>query len=195
MQLQDIQEVRGQISRIESEIRKRIVGMDEVIKLLLVGADVDVPLLERAWSEVVRRHESLRTSFHMGADGQLRQIVHEPTIDAAANGPQVRMALIIVTIFQWPPGTFAMTRWPFGARPRVGRFFDAGDGGASTHPAVVSHRFWSTHLGATPAALGRDVAIFAEHDYELSAIRAFDLFPMTHHVECVALLERTGSLR
>lgn len=37
MQLQDIQEVRGQISRIESEIRKRIVGMDEVIKLLLVG--------------------------------------------------------------------------------------------------------------------------------------------------------------
>lgn len=44
------------------------------------------------------------------------------------------------------------------------------------------------YVACDPAALGRDVAIFAEHDYELTAIRAFDLFPMTHHVECVALL-------
>ncbi len=46
------------------------------------------------------------------------------------------------------------------------------------------------YVACDPAALGRDVAIFAEHDYALTAIRAFDLFPMTHHVECVALLER-----
>jgi tRNA/tmRNA/rRNA uracil-C5-methylase (TrmA/RlmC/RlmD family) len=45
------------------------------------------------------------------------------------------------------------------------------------------------YVACDPAALGRDVAIFAEHDYELTAVRAFDLFPMTHHVECVALLE------
>ncbi|MBC2934507.1 class I SAM-dependent RNA methyltransferase [Nocardioides sp. zg-1228] len=55
------------------------------------------------------------------------------------------------------------------------------------HPRAVAY------VACDPAALGRDVAIFAEHDYELTAIRAFDLFPMTHHVECVALLERTGS--
>lgn len=48
------------------------------------------------------------------------------------------------------------------------------------------------YVACDPAALGRDVAIFAEHDYELTAIRAFDLFPMTHHVECVALLTKTG---
>ena len=47
------------------------------------------------------------------------------------------------------------------------------------------------YVACDPAALGRDVAIFAEHDYALTAIRAFDLFPMTHHVECVALLEPT----
>ncbi len=47
------------------------------------------------------------------------------------------------------------------------------------------------YVACDPAALGRDVAIFAEHGYELTAIRAFDLFPMTHHVECVALLQRT----
>ena len=36
------------------------------------------------------------------------------------------------------------------------------------------------------------MAIFAEHGYELTGLRAFDLFPMTHHVECVALLTRTA---
>jgi len=37
MLIQDIQEIRERIGRIETEIRKRIVGMDEVVKLLLVG--------------------------------------------------------------------------------------------------------------------------------------------------------------
>ena len=36
MQLNSINDVRENISTIETEIRKRIVGMDEVIKLLLV---------------------------------------------------------------------------------------------------------------------------------------------------------------
>jgi tRNA/tmRNA/rRNA uracil-C5-methylase (TrmA/RlmC/RlmD family) len=45
------------------------------------------------------------------------------------------------------------------------------------------------YVACDPAALARDVAIFAEHGYALTSLRAFDLFPMTHHVECVALLE------
>ena len=49
------------------------------------------------------------------------------------------------------------------------------------------------YVACDPAALARDVAIFAEHGYALADLRAFDLFPMTHHVECVALLEKTGS--
>lgn len=44
------------------------------------------------------------------------------------------------------------------------------------------------YVACDPAALGRDVAYFAELGYRLSALRALDLFPMTHHVECVALL-------
>jgi tRNA/tmRNA/rRNA uracil-C5-methylase (TrmA/RlmC/RlmD family) len=43
-------------------------------------------------------------------------------------------------------------------------------------------------VACDPAALARDVAIFAEHGYAMTSLRAFDLFPMTHHVECVALL-------
>jgi tRNA/tmRNA/rRNA uracil-C5-methylase (TrmA/RlmC/RlmD family) len=49
------------------------------------------------------------------------------------------------------------------------------------------------YVACDPAALARDVAIFAEHGYSLTRLRALDLFPMTHHVECVALLEKTGS--
>ncbi len=48
------------------------------------------------------------------------------------------------------------------------------------------------YVACDPAALARDVAIFAEHGYALRGLRAFDLFPMTHHVECVALLEPTA---
>ena len=48
------------------------------------------------------------------------------------------------------------------------------------------------YVACDPASLARDVAYFAEHGYELRTLRAFDLFPMTHHVECVALLERTA---
>ena len=44
------------------------------------------------------------------------------------------------------------------------------------------------YVACDPAALARDVAIFAEHGFRLASLRAFDLFPMTHHVECVALL-------
>ncbi len=49
------------------------------------------------------------------------------------------------------------------------------------------------YVACDPAALARDVSYFAEAGYRLERLRAFDLFPMTHHVECVALLEKTGS--
>jgi tRNA/tmRNA/rRNA uracil-C5-methylase (TrmA/RlmC/RlmD family) len=49
------------------------------------------------------------------------------------------------------------------------------------------------YVACDPAALARDVAIFAEHGYRLTALRGFDLFPMTHHVECVALLEKSAT--
>jgi tRNA/tmRNA/rRNA uracil-C5-methylase (TrmA/RlmC/RlmD family) len=44
------------------------------------------------------------------------------------------------------------------------------------------------YVACDPAALARDVATFAQHGFALTALRAFDLFPMTHHVECVAVL-------
>ncbi len=46
------------------------------------------------------------------------------------------------------------------------------------------------HVACDPAALARDVALFAARGYRLAELRAFDAFPMTHHFESVALLER-----
>jgi tRNA/tmRNA/rRNA uracil-C5-methylase (TrmA/RlmC/RlmD family) len=45
------------------------------------------------------------------------------------------------------------------------------------------------YVACDPASLGRDVAAFAAAGHRLTALRAFDAFPMTAHVECVALLE------
>ena len=45
------------------------------------------------------------------------------------------------------------------------------------------------YVACDPAALARDVAYAAARGYRPTSIRAFDLFPMTHHVECVAILE------
>jgi len=48
------------------------------------------------------------------------------------------------------------------------------------------------YVACDPAALARDLATAGEQGYGLAALRAFDAFPMTHHVECLALLTRTA---
>jgi tRNA/tmRNA/rRNA uracil-C5-methylase (TrmA/RlmC/RlmD family) len=42
------------------------------------------------------------------------------------------------------------------------------------------------YVACDPASLARDAAILQARGYELDAIRAFDLFPMTQHIESVA---------
>ncbi len=44
------------------------------------------------------------------------------------------------------------------------------------------------YVSCDPATLARDIAWFAPYGYRLDDLRAFDQYPMTHHVECVALL-------
>jgi len=47
------------------------------------------------------------------------------------------------------------------------------------------------YVACDPVALARDVALLRDEGYELLALRAFDLFPNTHHLEAVARLVRT----
>jgi tRNA/tmRNA/rRNA uracil-C5-methylase (TrmA/RlmC/RlmD family) len=48
------------------------------------------------------------------------------------------------------------------------------------------------YVACDPAALARDCAFANELGWILSKVRAFDLFPMTHHIEMVALFTRTA---
>ena len=48
------------------------------------------------------------------------------------------------------------------------------------------------YVACDPAALARDLKTFGDLGYGLTDLRAFDLFPMTHHVEAVAILEVAG---
>jgi tRNA/tmRNA/rRNA uracil-C5-methylase (TrmA/RlmC/RlmD family) len=45
------------------------------------------------------------------------------------------------------------------------------------------------YVACDPAALARDLKTFGGLGYGVSSLRAFDLFGMTHHIECVAVLE------
>ncbi|HEX7321421.1 MAG TPA: TRAM domain-containing protein [Mycobacterium sp.] len=44
------------------------------------------------------------------------------------------------------------------------------------------------HIGCDAASFARDVGLYRGHGYSVERLRVFDAFPLTHHVECVALL-------
>ena len=46
------------------------------------------------------------------------------------------------------------------------------------------------YVACDPAALARDLKVAVSHGYQIASLQAYDLFPHTHHFECVALLSR-----
>lgn len=46
------------------------------------------------------------------------------------------------------------------------------------------------HIGCEAASFARDVGLYRGHGYAVEDLRVFDSFPLTHHVECVAVLIR-----
>ncbi|MGC2655289.1 MAG: TRAM domain-containing protein [Mycobacterium sp.] len=46
------------------------------------------------------------------------------------------------------------------------------------------------HIGCEAASFARDIGLYREHGYVVENLKVFDAFPLTHHVECVALLTR-----
>ncbi|MCW2525033.1 MAG: class SAM-dependent methyltransferase, partial [Frankiales bacterium] len=50
------------------------------------------------------------------------------------------------------------------------------------HPRTV------VYVACDPAALARDVRVAIEAGWELTDLTAYDAYPMTHHVECIAVL-------
>jgi len=46
------------------------------------------------------------------------------------------------------------------------------------------------HIGCEAAAFSRDIGLYRGAGYTVEQIRVFDSFPLTHHIECIALLTR-----
>lgn len=68
--------------------------------------------------------------------------------------------------------------------PRSGAGREVVDSIATLAPAQV------VYVACDPVAFARDVGFFAGHGYALTRLRAFDLFPNTHHLEAVGTLSR-----
>jgi tRNA/tmRNA/rRNA uracil-C5-methylase (TrmA/RlmC/RlmD family) len=70
--------------------------------------------------------------------------------------------------------------------PRAGAGTDVIRAILATEPRAVGY------VSCDPATLARDVRAAGDAGWQLAELRAFDAFPMTHHVECVAILTPTG---
>ena len=66
--------------------------------------------------------------------------------------------------------------------PRAGAGADVVKAIAAAGPRAVAY------VACDPAALGRDIGTFTRLGWTVAELRAYDCFPMTRHVECVALL-------
>ena len=65
---------------------------------------------------------------------------------------------------------------------------------AGMHPEVIPHLVAAApdrivYVSCNPATQARDIGLLSEH-YELKTAIPVDMFPHTHHVECIALLQR-----
>lgn len=68
--------------------------------------------------------------------------------------------------------------------PRTGAGRRVVDAVAALRPSRV------VYVACDPAALARDVALLGEHGWTDVTVTGHDLFPMTHHLESVAVLDR-----
>jgi tRNA/tmRNA/rRNA uracil-C5-methylase (TrmA/RlmC/RlmD family) len=59
-----------------------------------------------------------------------------------------------------------------------------------SHPESGAGRL--AYVSCDPATLARDIGLLVTHGWVLDGLRAFDAFPMTHHVECVAFMSNDG---
>jgi tRNA/tmRNA/rRNA uracil-C5-methylase (TrmA/RlmC/RlmD family) len=127
---------------------------------------------------------------HAEGSGRITVVEGDPAVAAAAR--QNLRDLTTVTVVHSDVGrALANPRWRSVDLvvldpPRTGA-------GSAVVTAVTARAPRAvTYVACDPAALARDVQTFRAHGYELAQLRAYDLFPNTHHVECVALLQARG---
>jgi tRNA/tmRNA/rRNA uracil-C5-methylase (TrmA/RlmC/RlmD family) len=126
---------------------------------------------------------------HLNGTGRLTVVESDPRAAAAAT--RVLRDLTTVTVLRSDvERALANPRWQSVDvvvldPPRAGA-------GRGVVEAIVARRPRAVaYVACDPAALARDIRTFRDAGWRLSVLRSFDLFPNTHHVECVALLVPT----
>jgi tRNA/tmRNA/rRNA uracil-C5-methylase (TrmA/RlmC/RlmD family) len=122
----------------------------------------------------------------LGVQGRVTVVESDPRAVAAARRsladlPQVRVVAAPVARALANPRWRAVDLVVLDP-PRSGAGADVVHAIADRRPRAVAY------VACDPAAFARDVATFRALGWRLAALRAYDAFPMTHHVECVGLL-------
>jgi tRNA/tmRNA/rRNA uracil-C5-methylase (TrmA/RlmC/RlmD family) len=136
---------------------------------------------ERAWD--LYGGAGLFSAALAGAGATVTLVESDRTAVAAAKEnladlPTVHIVRSTVERFRWRERPDVVVLDP----PRSGA-------GTSVVRTVVAARPRAVaYVACDPAAFARDVAGFRAAGWRLAGLRAFDAFPMTHHVECVGLL-------
>jgi tRNA/tmRNA/rRNA uracil-C5-methylase (TrmA/RlmC/RlmD family) len=105
-----------------------------------------------------------------------------------ADPPRAGLAREVVAYLTASP----VTGSPVTASPVTGSPVTASPvTGSPVTGGTTAERF--AYVSCDPATLARDLALLIAGGWRLENLRAFDAFPMTHHVECVATLTRTPS--
>lgn len=65
----------------------------------------------------------------------------------------------------------------------------AGAGAELIRELTAATRRRIVYVSCEPSTLARDLAVAERHGWRIADLRAFDLFPHTHHIESVAVLE------
>ena len=112
-------------------------------------------------------------------------------VDAARENlrdlPQIRCHRSSVTKWLARPGKVRHSDVVVLDPPRAGAGREAVEMISARQPRVIAY------VACDPVALARDLKCFAGSGYQTMQVRAFDIFPMTKHVECIALLSPIGT--
>jgi tRNA/tmRNA/rRNA uracil-C5-methylase (TrmA/RlmC/RlmD family) len=154
--------------------------------------DLGAPAPEEAWWDLYSG-AGLFAAFlgeAVGPEGRVEAVESSaPAVRSARRAlhdqPQVRLHLGDVA--SWVRGRKDSPAGVVLDPPRAG----AGPGIVEAIAATAAARI--LYVACDPVALGRDTARLAACGYRLTALRAFDAFPMTHHFEVVALVRRSTS--
>ncbi len=127
---------------------------------------------------------SLAGGVHGGLDVTLVEGDRRACDLARANAGEHPATIVRADVDRWVerPGALAGADLVVLDPPRTGAKAAVVAAIAQAGPRAVAY------VACDPVALARDVGTFTEHGMDLVRLEGLDLFPTTHHVECVAML-------